>query len=48
MSPYIAQIILVISLVLSITGTLFWLTYITLKDKSPYDFSKENKKEPIW
>jgi hypothetical protein len=43
MSPYIAQIIIIISLVLSIIGILFWLTYITLKNKSPYDFSKENK-----
>ena len=43
MSPYIAHIIIIISLVLSIIGILFWLTYITLKNKSPYDFSKENK-----
>lgn len=43
MSPYIAQIIIIISLVLSTIGILFWLTYITLKNKSPYDFSKENK-----
>ncbi|MBU3847943.1 MAG: hypothetical protein H9855_13405 [Candidatus Acinetobacter avistercoris] len=44
MSPDIAEIIFKILVVLSASGIIFWLIYMTIKDKSIYEFSKENQR----
>ncbi|MDM1759488.1 hypothetical protein HX129_01035 [Acinetobacter sp. 251-1] len=42
--PAIAQIILIVLLVLSWGGIIFWLIYITIKGLSPYEVTKENRR----
>ncbi|MDM1762730.1 MULTISPECIES: hypothetical protein [unclassified Acinetobacter] len=42
--PAIAQIILILLLVLSWGGIIFWLVYITIKGLSPYEVTKENRR----
>lgn len=42
--PAIAQIILIVLLVLSWGGIIFWLIYITIKGQSPYELTKENRR----
>lgn len=44
MQPDIAQKILIILLIFSWGGIIFWLVYITIKGLSPYEFSKENRR----
>lgn len=43
-SPDIAMIILITLIVLFSSGLLLWLTYITIKNKSHYENSKENRR----
>lgn len=44
MQPEIAQKILIILLIFSWGGIIFWLVYITIKGLSPHEFSKENRR----
>ena len=44
MPPNIAMIILISLLILFWSGIIYWLLYITIKNISPYRFSKENNR----